>query len=259
MKERLAIGLVQADLVWQAPAENRALLGDLLAEGALGLDLALLPETFTTGFTQAADAFAEPFEGPTLEWMADQAARHQLTLAGSYLVEEGGRYFNRLVWMPPNGDYQTYDKRHLFSMAGEHEVFTAGNQRKVFECQGWRCCPMICYDLRFPVWSRSRQDYDLLFYVANWPEARTRQWSRLLTARAIENQAFVAGVNCFGTDGEGYSYAGDSQIYDPLGEPMADNEGGETLLRAELSAFQLARLRDKFPVLEDADDFTLKL
>ncbi|MBB3168625.1 amidohydrolase [Simiduia aestuariiviva] len=259
MKERLAVGLLQADLVWQAPEDNRALLADVLAESALGLDLALLPETFTTGFTQAAEAFAEPAEGPTLAWMAEQAAAHQLTLAGSYLVEEEGCYYNRLVWMPPNGDYATYDKRHLFSMAGEHTVFTAGAERKVFTCHGWRCCPMICYDLRFPVWSRSRQDYDLLFYVANWPEARARHWQRLLPARAIENQAFVAGVNRVGMDGEGFSYAGDSQILDPLGDSIAENEGGETVLRAELSAFQLARLRDKFPVLEDADEFQLKL
>lgn len=259
MKERLAVGLIQADLVWQAPADNRQLLADLLDEGALGLDLAILPETFSTGFTQAAEAFAEPAEGPTLHWMAEQAAKHQLTLTGSYIVQEDGCYFNRLIWMPPDGNYDSYDKRHLFSMAGEQAVFSAGEQRKVFTCQGWRCCPMICYDLRFPVWSRSRKDYDLLFYVANWPEARARQWRRLLPARAIENQAYVAGVNRVGIDGEGFTYAGDSQCYDPLGDAMAENEGGETVIRAELSLFQLARLRDKFPVLDDADDFHIKL
>ncbi|AFU97561.1 amidohydrolase [Simiduia agarivorans] len=259
MRERLAVGLLQADLVWQSPADNYLQLADLLAEQALGLHLVLLPETFTTGFTQSTQEFAEAFPGPTLRWMQAQAALHNFTLAGSYHVREDGRYYNRFVWVHPDGDYGYYDKRHLFSMAGEHEVFTPGHARKIFECQGWRCLPQICYDLRFPVFSRSRGDYDLAIYVANWPEARTAQWQRLLPARAIENQAFVAGVNRVGIDGEGYVYPGDSQIYDPLGEPMCENEGGVTLLRAELSALQLARLRDRFPVHDDADEFTLRL
>ncbi|MDN3640030.1 amidohydrolase [Simiduia curdlanivorans] len=259
MKERLSVGLLQADLMWQSPEENRRLMTRLLDEEGLGLDLAILPEVFTTGFTNAAHELAEPAQGPTLDWMANLAGHRNITITGSYLVREGEHFYNRLIWMPPSGDYGVYDKRHLFSMAGEHRTFSAGKQRVVFGCNGWRCCPMICYDLRFPVWSRSRADYDLLFYVANWPEARVAQWSRLLPARAIENQAYVAGVNRVGIDGEGFVYVGDSQIFDSQGEPMAENVGGETIVRTELSAIKLAQQRDRFPVLDDADEFTLKL
>lgn len=259
MKSRLAVGLLQADLIWQSPEPNRRLITRMLDEGGRGLDLAILPEVFTTGFTNAVQDLAEPMQGPTLDWMADLAADRQITITGSYLVRDAGHYYNRLVWMPPSGDYGYYDKRHLFTMAEEHKTFSAGKQRQIFDCQGWRCCPMICYDLRFPVWSRSRADYDLLFYVANWPEARAKQWQRLLPARAVENQAYVAGVNRVGTDGNGFVYAGDSQLFDTLGDPMAENIGGETIVRTELSAIRLAQHRDKFPVMDDADDFVLKL
>lgn len=257
MKEMLAVGMLQADLLWQSPVENRERLGKLLSATAAGLDLVLLPEAFTTGFTRAAPDYAEPIPGPTLAWMAEQANAHQVTLAGSFLVREQGAFFNRLVWMQPSGDFGHYDKRHLFSMAGENDVFSAGHQRAIFNCQGWRCCPMICYDLRFPVWSRSLGDYDMLCYVANWPDPRVSQWQKLLAARAIENQAYVAGVNRVGRDPNGCIYSGSSQFYDPLGEVMGANGGGEAMLRADFSASRLQELRTRFPVLNDADRFSL--
>lgn len=258
MKSQLLLGLVQAELAWQDPEANRNHLTGLLA-GQTDLDLVLLPETFTTGFSQNAALLAEDPQGPTWHWLRDQAARGGFTLAGSYVVKQAGAVYNRLVWAHPNGETGHYDKRHLFTMAGEHKRYEPGQQRVLFECCGWRLCPQVCYDLRFPVWSRSKKDYDLLFYVANWPAPRAAQWQRLLPARAIENQAYVAAVNRIGSDGKGIQYLGHSQAYDPLGESLIGAGQTGPVLRASLEAAQLASLRQQFPVLDDADDFLLKI
>ena len=182
---------------------------------------------FSTGFSMDAAALAEDMDGPTIGWMREEAAAMGCVLAGSLIVREGGRHFNRLVWARPDGTLAHYDKRHLFRMAGEQQHYAAGDRRLVVEIKGWRVCPMVCYDLRFPVWSRNRGDYDLLLYVANWPARRAHAWSALLRARAIENLSYVVGVNRIGRDGNGTSYAGDSVALDFLGQPLSSEGGGD--------------------------------
>lgn len=253
----LTITLVQSPLAWHDPAANRQHFGGLLRALPGPTDLVILPEMFTTGFTMDTRAQAESMSGPTIEWLAAMAAELDAVICGSLVIEDGGRYFNRLVWMPPDGRHRHYDKRHLFRMAGEHEHFAAGRDRLITQLKGWRVCPLVCYDLRFPVFSRGADAYDLLLYVANWPAARRTAWRALLPARAVENQCYVAGVNRIGTDGKGIVYAGDSGVYDHLGQPLADLGGEDGQVTLTLSLQALARYREKFPAWRDADPFTL--
>jgi len=258
----LTVSLVQTTLHWHDPAANRAQLAELLASALPGAgltDLIVLPEMFTTGFSMEAASQAEPYPGPTLDWMRAQATRYDAAVTGSVLTEEGGAYFNRLLWVRPDGTHSTYDKRHLFRLAGEHEVYKAGGCRLLEEWRGWRIRPLICYDLRFPVWSRniSSAPYDLLLYVANWPQPRTEIWRTLLRARAIENLAYTVGVNRLGVDGAGQEYSGQSALLDTQGEYLAQAGNLQIVLTHTLRAAPLHALRQQLPFLLDADDFEL--
>ncbi len=256
----MKVSLVQTVLSWESPNNNFIRLDNVL--GKLGrTDLVVLPEMFTTGFTMNT-SIAEQWslESTTLLWMRNWAKEHQAVLTGSIACESEGKYFNRLIWMRPDGSVDFYDKRHTFGFAGEDQHYQAGTKRLVEHWKGFDCCPMICYDLRFPVWSRNRWEhgkaqYDVLIYVANWPAARREAWSTLIKARAIENQCYVLAVNRVGTDPNGNVYSGDSAIISPKGEVLwtkADlAEVGECVLdKNELHAF-----REKFPVLKDGDSF----
>jgi omega-amidase len=252
----LKLTLLQADLVWQDPAANRALLETQIAASAATADLIVLPETFSTGFTMNATAVAEPMDGPTVTWLQRMAAEHSVDLCGSIIVSAAGQHFNRLLWASASGELHTYDKRHLF-MGGEREAYTPGHERLVVTLGDWRICPLVCYDLRFPVWSRYQGDYDLLLYVANWPAPRHSAWATLLPARAVENLCYVAGVNRVGTDGNGIVTGGGSVIADYLGTALATADDQPTTLSATLSLDKLTRYRKKFPAWKDADSFSL--
>lgn len=253
----LRCAFIQHDPVWQQPEVNRAHLAELICEQGQDLDLLVLPEMFTAGFSMDVISTAEEPDGPTLQWMADQSASSGAVITGSYAVRVGDKAFNRLVWMKPDGQYQVYDKRHLFRMGGEHDRYDAGDRRVLVEVKGWRVLPLICYDLRFPVWCRNRGDYDLSLFVANWPAARSYHWTALLRARAIENQAPVIGVNRVGRDGNDWEYSGDSVMIDAKGQSIVEAGADTGLFRAQLSAEELERYREKFPVHLDADQFDI--
>lgn len=255
----LRVTLLQQALAWQDPVANRKRLEGLIAPLAGATDLVILPETLTTGFTMEVERNCEPAEGPTAAWLLRIADRLDAALAGSVITAEGGHYYNRLLWAQPGGALRHYDKRHLFRMGGEHEHFTAGRAAWVTEWRGFRICPQVCYDLRFPVFSRRRADldYDLLVYVANWPAVRAYAWRQLLIARAIENQAFVAGVNRIGPDGRGIEHRGDSLICDFLGQPIAECGTCPAVHTVELHLEPLRTFREGFPAHLDADRFTL--
>lgn len=250
--------LVQTDLVWENPTANRAGFDALLAPLAGVTDLVLLPEMFTTGFSMRPEVLAETMDGDTVRWMLKQARLLDAAVCGSFICNEAGRYTNRLLVAFPDGTTLHYDKRHRFALAGEHEHYAAGNERLLFEWRGWRICPMICYDLRFPVWSRQQKDrYDLIFFLANWPSRRSHHWRSLLPARSIENQAFTAGVNIIGTDGNGHEYRGDSVLWDCSGQEILAPKDQKGAFTAELSLDYLQKYRCELPFLDDADDFVL--
>lgn len=250
---------MQSSLVWEDPAANLAHFTDLLRGEEGKHDLVILPEMFTTGFTMSNLSVAESPEGPALSWMLETAQRLDALVMGSVMFRLGDAYYNRMLAVAPGMLLAEYDKRHLFSMAGEDKHFQAGQVRMAFEWKGWRIAPQICYDLRFPSWARNavdaagRHSYDLLVYVANWPEARAAHWKTLLQARAIENQAFVAGVNRVGTDGAGFSYTGDSLLVDPMGHVLLSAHKQPQLLTAEIHASEMEDWRSRFPLWKDAD------
>ena len=257
MSRPLRITLIQPDLVWHDPAANRAVLAEQFIALAQQTDLIVLPEMFTTGFTMEAAAYAESMDGPTLAWLREWADRTGAAITGSLIVEENGHYYNRLVWMPPDGDYLTYDKRHRFTLAGEHEHYAAGRERVVIDYRGWRILPLICYDLRFPVWSRNQDDYDLLLYVANWPAVRAPAWCALLAARAIENQAYTVAVNRVGRDGNDYPYVGDSGIIDYQGEWRVQLHGSPAVHTQTIELAEQQAFRKRYAFLADRDAFTI--
>ena len=261
----LRISLVQGDTRWHDPAGNRGYYGDLVAPLKGRTDLVILPETFTSGFSNEAIHNAETMDGPTVAWIREQAKRLKAAVTGSVQLRTGEGVFNRLLFATPDGELVHYDKRHLFRYAGEHERYAAGRERLTIEWRGWRICPLVCYDLRFPVFSRNRYDverknaldFDLLLFVANWPSARAHPWNALLRARAIENLCFVAAVNRVGTDGNGLHYAGDSAIIDFLGHPLSECGAEEVVSTTTLLAAELAAHRKRFPAMLDADAFTM--
>lgn len=254
-KPDLDLALIQTELVWQDPAANRAHFEPLLAQ-ASGADLIVLPEMFSTGFSMESARLAEEEEGPTSLWLQRQARQLEAVVTGSLIIRAAdGSYRNRLLWARPDGSLAHYDKRHLFRMAGEHNHYTPGERQVLFEIKGWRIRPLICYDLRFPVWSRDAQDTDLLLYTANWPGARRQHWNRLLPARAIENLCYVAAVNRVGTDGKGFAYTGDSQVLDFQGESLLSAGEADGVFTVCLKADELAAYRSKFPANLDADTF----
>lgn len=257
------ITLLQSDLYWHDPVANRAALEERIFNLPEKTDLVVLPEMFTTGFTMDARSVAEPMNLTTFRWLKQMAQQTGAVVTGSYVVQEKGDYYNRLIWMQPDGQFDTYDKRHLFRMAGEDGVYTAGTRRLIKEWKGWRICPLICYDLRFPVWSRNQHAestdfaYDLLLYVANWPAARRTAWNTLLQARAIENLSYAVGVNRVGKDGNGHLYTGDSAVIDFKGDVLFRQTNTELTHQQMLSLDDLQAFRAKFPANLDADSYRI--
>lgn len=254
---QLKISLLQFDIAWENPERNRRHLQKLLAGIPADTDLVLLPEMFTTGFTMNASELAETMQGETVLWMKKMAAMHRFVLAGTVIISDEGRFYNRLLFVRSGGETDFYDKRHLFSVGKEHEYFSPGSSRKVFMLKGFRILPQICYDLRFPVFARNRGDYDIYLNCANWPASRSEVWQCLLQARAIENQAYVVGINRVGLDGAGIGYSGGSVVFDARGNALAGEADAETIVSVNLSLNELNSFRARFPVAADADDFTL--
>ncbi|MEO6518005.1 MAG: amidohydrolase [Pseudoxanthomonas sp.] len=261
----LRISLVQGATRWHDPAGNRDYYGDLIKPLAHTTDLVILPETFTSGFSNDAIGQAETMDGPTVSWIREQAQYLQAAVTGSVQLRTDEGVFNRLLWATPDGGLQHYDKRHLFRYAGEHKRYAAGNNRLTVEWKGWRINPLVCYDLRFPVYSRNRYnvereqalDFDLQLFVANWPAARAYAWKTLLRARAIENLCYVAAVNRVGVDGNGLEYSGDSALIDFLGQPLVETSGQEGVVSSVASAAALSAHRERFPAMLDGDSFAL--
>lgn len=256
----LQLAVIQADLAWENPEKNRTYFQSLFQDiASQNIDLVILPETFTTGFSMNSKNIAESPKGETVQWMQTCAKEYNFLLTGSLAISENNKYFNRQYFAFPDGSTQHYDKRHLFRMGGEDEQYTAGKDRIIINYKGWRILPQICYDLRFPIWSRNRNDYDLLLYIANFPQARQHLWQTLLAARAMENQCYVVGCNRIGTDAEGLNYSGDSQILSPKGELLAlASPNTSCVLTHSLSLAQLNNFRQKFPVHLDADKFAVQ-
>ena len=262
--ENLRVTLIQSDIHWQTIDANLAMFEEKLWSAKPSSDLIVLPEMFTTGFTMNAKQLAEPMSGKTFRWMKQMADQFRGVVTGSYIVFEKNKYFNRLIWMEPGGRFSFYDKRHLFRMSGENDHFSSGSSYFTADLKGWKIRPFICYDLRFPVWSRNKADkdddkldYDLIIFAANWPSSRINAWDTLLKARAIENSAYCLGVNRIGTDGEGIIYSGHSCVYNFKGENLITISEGELIQTVTLSMNDLKQYRKKFPVHIDADDYNL--
>lgn len=260
MMEPLKITTFQAYLFWENIEKNLSNLALKLSAIREKTDLIILPEMFNSGFTTDVEKCAEKSDGQTMHWMYGIAQKYDCVVTGSLIIEEAGKYYNRLIWMNKDGSYIKYDKRHLFKMAKEHTVFTAGNKRVIVELNGWKICPMICYDLRFPVWSRNLHTaYDLLFYIASWPDKRSSHWRSLITARAIENQAFVIGVNRVGHDGNEIYYGGGSMCISPMGDVVYYKPEYEDLYTFTIYPKDLEDARKNLPFLGDSDDFDLHI
>jgi omega-amidase len=259
----LTVTTIQPDLQWEDKAANLRRLEEKIDSIGVHTELVVLPEMFSTGFSMAPESLAEPMDGPTVDWMRTIAARKKIILTGSLIIAEEGHYFNRLIWMLPNGQYGYYDKRHRFAYAGENEHYTAGSRRLIASVKGWKVLLLVCYDLRFPVWSRQALtepdlEYDLIIYVANWPERRSLAWKTLLQARAIENQSYVVGVNRVGADGNLVMHSGDSMIIDPLGEILYHGAAKEEVFTQTLHKDKLEEIRQRFPFWKDADHFNIE-
>ncbi len=259
----LNVAAIQANIEWENCEVNLARFDEKLKQVTADTDLVVLPEMFNTGFSINPKKIAEKADGQAFTWICEKATSLNCAITGSILTEEKGNYYNRLYWIYPNGNFETYDKRHLFRMGREFQVFTAGKKRNVVELKGWKILPLICYDLRFPVWSKNRfqsqlYEYDLLIYVANWPVARSFAWQHLLIARAIENQAYCIGTNRVGRDGKNIPHSGDSVILDFYGNVISKAETNkEQIISGKLLAEPLLQFRDDFTVGADWDNFTI--
>lgn len=256
MGNELSVALVQANLAWEAPSHNLEYFDHFLAELPNSTDLVILPEMFSTGFTMEPGNLTQDQASTTLRWMQETAYEKEFALTGSIVWPEKGNFYNRLFFVHANGTYETYDKRHTFTLAGEDKIYTAGRSQLLVDCKGFKICPMICYDLRFPVWSRNTADYDVLLYVANWPAPRIQAWNTLLKARAIENMSYCIGVNRIGNDANGHAYVGHSAVYDPLGERIGFTEQ-EGVIRVVLEKNRVDSVRTELRFLDDRDAFTL--
>ncbi len=258
----LTLTIIQTDLSWENKAANLQRLKEKIEAMDERTEIVVLPEMFSTGFTMVPELFAETMEGETIAWMKERAENNKIIITGSLIIEEDGQYFNRLIWMLPNGEMGHYDKRHLFGYGDEDKHYTAGNKRLIASVKGWRINLQVCYDLRFPVWSRQQStsaesEYDLLIYVANWPERRSHAWKTLLCARAIENQCFVAGVNRVGKDNKNVYYSGNSLVIDPLGQVLYHMADEENVFTITLQKEEVDKVRTQFPFWKDADAFTI--
>ena len=253
----LRVSLIQRELAWEDAAANRNAFEQDLAQLAGTTDLVLLPEMFSTGFSMRSEIIAEAEAEDTLPWMVEQASRHGFAITGSLAVRSGDGIYNRLLFVTPDGTISHYDKRHLFRMSGEDQHYAEGNKKLIVNWRDWRICPLICYDLRFPVWSRNTGEYDLLIFVANWPAKRRFHWRQLLIARAIENQSYCVGLNRVGSDGNGIEYSGDSLVLAADGELLLDCEAADAVFTTSLDAHAMHEYRRKFPYHKDADNFEL--
>jgi predicted amidohydrolase len=251
----MKIALIQTELIWENPKENREILQNKINSISQYVDMLVLPEMFTSGFTMHPEKVAETMQGETISWLKEIAKSKNCAITGSLVISENGNFYNRLVFVFPDGKIETYDKRHLFTLAGEHEVYTAGKSKLIVNYKGFKICPLTCYDLRFPVFSRNTEHYDILLYVANWPKVRTNAWDVLLQARAIENMCFVVGVNRVGLDGNNHEYIGHSQAIDFLGNSLIKPQEKEGIFYTELNKNDLLQTRIKLPFLDDRDPF----
>lgn len=258
MQSTLKIAIIQKDLVWQNAQQNRTNLDAVFSE-LKAVDLIVLPEMFTTGFSMNPKPIAETMDGETVNWMIDSAKNLNSALVGSIIIKENNHYYNRMLFIHPNGIINIYNKRHAFTLAGEHKEYNSGKRKLIVEYKGWKICPLICYDLRFPVWSRNVENYDLLIYSANWPKPRINAWNTLLKARAIENMSFCVGVNRVGVDANGHQYSGNSTVIDYLGKDITKVAINiESIIYAELDKEKMQNLRSKLPFLSDKDEFVIK-
>jgi len=256
----MKITIVQPETIWEDKLVNIKNIEQMIHNQSGKTDIVVLPEMFTTGFTLNAEKLAEVSEGETFNWMTNLSVRGNFSVCGSFIIRSANKFYNHFAFVTPQKEYFSYDKRHLFSIGGENEIYTTGKNRLTFIYNSFRFLPLICYDLRFPVWSRNRGDYDVLICVASWPDIRRHAWNSLLKARAIENQCYVVGVNCTGTDNEGFRYAGDSVVIDPLGKILGQvNEYEKGSATVEISLSELQNFREKFPVWKDSDDFSLNI
>jgi omega-amidase len=258
---KLSFTLVQTQLKWEDREANLKMLENKIRNMDSTTHVVVLPEMFSTGFSMKPEQHAETMAGPTVQWMKNLAAEKKIILTGSVIIEDNGKYFNRLIWMLPNGNFGFYDKRHLFAYAEEDQHYTSGTQRLIASVNGWKINLLVCYDLRFPVWSRQSQtdeggaEYDMLIYVANWPEKRNTAWKALLQARAIENQCYVIGVNRVGNDGNGIYHSGDSMVINPVGEILYEKAHEEDLFTITLDKVEVENTRERFPFWRDSDAF----
>ena len=271
--EDLKVTIIQSNLHWENKERNLEMFSQKIDAVAEKTDLIVLPEMFTTGFSMKPKSFAEPMDGLIIAWFKEQAKKKGCVVTGSFICEEKGKYYNRLVWAKPDGDCITYDKRHLFRMANEDAHYTSGQEKIIVELKGWKICPLVCYDLRFPVWSRNRQvkpysqitdkeninyEYDVLIYIANWPEVRSYPWKTLLLARALENQCYVVGLNRVGNDGNTIYHSGDSSVINAKGIIISNTKPHEeTTETVALNYAELAAFRKTFPAMLDADEFQI--
>jgi len=258
MENVLNVAIIQTDIIWENSIQNRLNFKEKIDAISKEVDLIVLQEMFTTGFTNNVENFAETMQGETVKWMLENASDKEAILLGSLIIKDGGKYYNRLIVAFPDGNLKYYNKRHLFSYAGEDKVFTSGNSRLVFTYKGFNICPLVCYDLRFPVWSRNTKDIDVLIYIANWPKPRINAWDILLKGRAIENMCYTVGVNRLGTDFNNLEYLGHSTVIDAMGNNILDfEEGEETTKIILLRKDHLENIRSKFGFLADRDEFEI--
>ncbi|HUZ57449.1 MAG TPA: amidohydrolase [Hanamia sp.] len=258
----LIITLIQTNLHWEDKKANLEMLQQKIESIKEKTEVVILPEMFSTGFSMKPETLAETMDGKTVQWMRKMAAEKKVIITGSLIIQEDGKYYNRLIWMLPNGEYGIYDKRHLFAFSDEHSHYSPGNKKLIASVKGWKINLQICYDLRFPVWTRQppgkdENKYDLLINVANWPDKRSVAWKTLLRARAIENQCFVIGVNRVGEDDNKIFYNGDGSIIDPLGEIIYQKNMDEDIFTCTLQKEKVSEVRNQFPFLRDADSFLI--
>jgi omega-amidase len=258
MKNELKIVGIQAALVWENPEQNMAFFEEKINTLEEVLDLIVLPEMCTTGFTMHPKKVAEKMDGLSVSWMQKIAKEKQTAICGSLVISNANKFYNRFVFVHPTGEIETYNKRHTFTLAGENNVYTSGTKKIIIKYRGWKICPLICYDLRFPVWARNTENYDLLIYVANWPAARIKAWDTLLKARAIENMSYVIGINRTGKDGNNYTYSGNSILIDCLGETLSSLKKNEVgIVTANFVKSEQDRIRKKLGFLADKDSFKI--
>lgn len=258
MQDKLKVAIIQSNLVWENPKENRGNFSEKIETISDTIDVIVLPEMFTTGFTMNASGVAETMEGKTIEWMQKTASETNAAIIGSLIISEDNKFYNRLLFVEPSGAITYYDKRHTFTLVGEDKVYASGTKKLTIDYKGWKICPLICYDLRFPVWARNTENYDVLIYVANWPKPRILAWDTLLKARAIENMSYCIGVNRVGEDKDHNEYCGHSAVYDVLGNnitPIKTNKEHIEIVTLERSHINF--YRNKLRFLEDRDVFTV--